>query len=64
MKVITVLTMLLIINSTSFASAQDACTKEVLQRAPLVKATSQDIIRTTDDALDLRIDKFADLKIK
>lgn len=63
MKVMMFLTVLVTINSTAFASSNEACTSEVLKRASMVKATAQDIVRTTDDALDQRLDQFGDQQI-
>ena len=63
MKVMIFLTVLMTINSTAFASSNEACASEVLKRASMVKATAQDIVRSTDDALDQRIDQFGDQKI-
>ena len=59
MKTLIVLLLLCSMSSTAIA-ASDACTAKVLAQAGLIKATSQDIVRTTDDALDMRLDKVTD----
>lgn len=62
MKTHIVLLILCSMSSTALA-ARDACTAKVLAQAGLIKATSQDIVRSTDDALDMRLDKFTDRDI-
>ncbi len=62
MKTLLVLLILCSMSSTALA-AHDTCTAKVLAQAGLIKATSQDIVRTTDDAIDMRLDKFTDRDI-